>query len=143
MDRQEIEHKENTENRRHRRLKLEAEVTIRSKDLFLPGRTLDISESGMSAILPVELQVGEIVDLKIKLPMALATGRAVVRNRNVFRHGFEFLQPLHDVVRHKTADDDCQSCGSTGFTLQAVDGKQGVAFVRNRCPDCGGMGKRA
>ena len=142
MDRQAIEHNENTENRRHRRLELETEVRIRSANGSLPGRTLDISELGMSAILPVELQVGEIVELTIKLPMALATGRAVVRNRNVYRHGFEFLQPLHDVVRHETADDDCQSCGGTGFNLQVVDGEQGVAFVRTRCPICGGMGKQ-
>ena len=76
MDRQEIEHKEETENRRHRRLELETEVRIRSANGFVPGRTLDISESGISAILPIELQVGEIVELKIKLPMALATSRA-------------------------------------------------------------------
>ncbi len=104
MNRPEIEPNKNSENRHHGRLELETEVTIRSANGFLPGWTLDISESGMSAILPVELQVGEIVELKIKLPIALATGRAVVRNRNVFRHGFEFLQPLHDVVRHETAD---------------------------------------
>ena len=75
--------------------------------------------------------------------MTLATSRAVVRNRNVFRHGFEFLQPLHDVVGHKPADDDCQSCGGTGFILQAVDGGRGVAFMGIRCPDCGGTGKEA
>ncbi len=143
MNRPEIEPNKNSEHRHHGRLELETEVTIRSANGLLPGWTLDISESGMSAILPVELQVGEIVELKIKLPIALATGRAVVRNRNVFRHGFEFLQPLHDVVRHETADDDCQSCGSAGFNLQVVGGKQGVAFMRTRCPDCGGTGKQA
>jgi hypothetical protein len=142
MDRQEIEHKEKTENRRHRRLELETELRIRSANGFLPGRTLDISESGVSALLPVELQVGEIVELQIKLPTTLATSRAVVRNRNVFRHGFEFLQPLHDVVQHEAADDDCQSCGGTGFNVQAVDGRQGVAFMRIRCPDCSGTGHR-
>jgi len=142
MGRQEIEQNKNSENRRHGRLELETEVTIRSANGFLPGRTLDISASGMSAILPVELQVGEVVELKIKLPIALARSRAVVRNRNVFRHGFEFLQPLHDVVRHQAGDDDCRSCGCTGFTLRVVDGKQGVAFMRTRCPDCGGTGKQ-
>ncbi len=143
MDRQEIEHKEKTENRRHRRLELETEVRIRSANGFVPGRTLDISESGISAILPIELQVGEIVELKIKLPMALATSRAVVRSRNVFRHGFEFLHPLHDFVAHQAAGDDCQSCCCTGFIVQALDGRQGVAFTRTKCPDCGGTGKQA
>src|SRR6266404_7422187 len=141
MDHQEIEHKEKTENRRHRRLEWETEVTIRSANEYLPGRTLDISESGMSALLPTELEVGEIVELNIKTPIALATGRAVVRNRNVFRHGFEFLQPLHDVLRQEAADDDCQGCGGTGFNVQPVDGRQGVAFMRTRCPNCDGTGK--
>ena len=69
MDRQEIEHKEKTENRRHRRLEWETEVTIHfSANNYLPGRTLDISQSGMSALLPTELVVGEDVDLDIKTP---------------------------------------------------------------------------
>jgi PilZ domain len=142
MDNEGIKPEDRRENRRQRRLKWEAEVTIRSKDGVLPGRTLDIGESGMSAILPAELQVGQTVELKIKLPMALATTRAVVRNRNVFRYGFEFLQPLHDVVGHEAADD-CLSCSGTGFIVQALDGEQGVAFMRTRCPDCGGTGKQA
>jgi hypothetical protein len=140
MDRQEIEPKEKTENRRHRRLEWETEVTIRSANESLPGRTLDISESGMSALLATELEVGEIVDLNMKTPIALATGRAVVRNRNVFRHGFKFLQPLHDIVRRE-AVDDCQGCGGTGSNVQAVDGRQGVAFMRTRCPNCDGTGR--
>jgi hypothetical protein len=135
---QEIEPEEKTENRRHRRLEWETEVTIRSANESVPGRTLDISESGMSALLHTELEVGEIVELNMKTPIALATGRAVVRNRNVFRHGFEFLQPLHDVRQQEAAGDDCQGCGGTGFNLQAVDGRQGVAFMRTRCPDCDG-----
>jgi len=137
---QQIEQDNRSTTRRHRRLELEAEVTVRSESGLLPGRTLDISESGMSAILLVELQIGETVELKIKLPIGVATARAVVRSRNVFRHGFEFLQPMHDVVRHEAADD-CQSCGGTGFIVQAVNGGQGVAFIRTRCPECGGAGR--
>ena len=43
-------------------------MTIRSKDEFSPDRTPDTSESGISALLPIELQVGQTVELKIKLP---------------------------------------------------------------------------
>ena len=143
VDHQEGEYETRRENRRQPRFQWESEVTIRSKDgFFLPGRTLDISESGISALLPVELQVGQTAELKIKLPGLVATSCAVVRNRSVFRHGFEFLQPLHDAVGHDAADDDCRSCGGTGFIVQAVDGGQGVAFIRSNCPDCGGTGKR-
>lgn len=129
----------NGETRRHQRLELETEVTVHLESGEVPGRTLDISESGMSAILPVELRMGGTVELRIKLPIAVATVRGVVRSRNVFRHGFEFLQPMHDLVSH-AADDPCQSCGGTGFVVQTVDGGQGVAFMRTRCPDCNGTG---
>jgi hypothetical protein len=129
--------------RRHERLALETEVTIYSESGMIPGRTLDISESGMSAILPVELQIGETVELRIKLPITVATASAVVRNRNVFRHGFEFLQPMHDVVWHETVDDACQSCGGTCFIVKTVNGEQGVAFMRTRCSDCNGTGRNS
>ena len=109
----------------------------------MPGRTLDISESGMSAILPVELRMGETVELRIKLPITVATVRAVVRNRNVFRHGFEFLKPMHDLVAHAVAADPCQSCGGSGFIVQTVTGGQGVAFMRSRCSGCNGTGIRS
>jgi hypothetical protein len=75
--------------------KLELDVIVRSKRAGLvPGRTLNISEFGLSAILPVELSVGEAVELDIKLPFVPASVGAVVRNRNVFRHGFEFEEPI-------------------------------------------------
>ena len=57
MDHEEIKPEDDGEKRRQRRFRRESEMTIRSKDGFLPGRTLDISESGISALLPVELQV--------------------------------------------------------------------------------------
>jgi hypothetical protein len=88
---------EGGEKRRHRRIELEIEVIVRTDSALLPGRTQDISESGMSGILPVELREGQEVELQIKLPSSTQTVRAIVRHRNVFRHGFEFLQPLHGI----------------------------------------------
>jgi hypothetical protein len=58
MDCQEIEPTNRGENRRRRRLNCEGEVTVSSKDGFMPGQTLDISESGLSATLPVETSSG-------------------------------------------------------------------------------------
>ncbi|HKN16199.1 MAG TPA: PilZ domain-containing protein [Candidatus Sulfotelmatobacter sp.] len=129
-----------SERRRHQRFELETEVTVHSGSGFFPGQSLDISESGMTAILPVELKIGETVELKIKLPITVATTRAVVRSRNVFRHGFGFLQPMHDVVWHETADDSCPSCGGTGLIVRIADRGHGVAFMRTRCSDCDGTG---
>lgn len=75
---------------------MEVEVIVRTDSALLPGRTHDISEFGMSAIVPIELRDGEEVELQIKLPSATQTVRGIVRHRNVFRHGFEFVQPLRD-----------------------------------------------
>jgi hypothetical protein len=141
VDLPKIEHKDRMENRRHRRIELEVEVTFHSASGLVLGRTLDISTSGISAILPVELQVGETMELEIKLPMARATAPAVVRGRNVFRHGFEFVQPLRDVLGHEAGADPCQSCGGSCFVLQALDAGHGVAFRRIRCPGCDGTGR--
>ena len=57
-----------TERRRHRRIELEVEVTVRTEGALIPGRSQEISEYGMSAIVPVELREGESVELQIKLP---------------------------------------------------------------------------
>ena len=115
-------------------------MTVRSDSELVPGRTVEVSESGMSAILPVELHVGETVELEIKLPTTKATARAIVRSRNVFRHGFEFAQPLHETVGNEADPGDCQSCGGIGSILQALDGEHGVAFARIKCGHCGGTG---
>lgn len=90
------------QRRRHERIELEVEVIVRTGRALLPGRTQDISESGISVILPVELLNGEEVGLQIKLPSGTKTCRAIVRHRNVFRHGFEFVQPLHGIFEAVT-----------------------------------------
>jgi hypothetical protein len=132
-----------TERRRRRRLGLEVEVLVRTDNALLPGRTQEISEAGMSAVLPVELQEGDKVELEIKFPKIIATTHAIVRDRNVFRHGFEFLKPLHGKSRHQIGANDCEVCGATGFILRAldVDGEHGVAFASSTCMVCGGTGR--
>lgn len=66
-----------TERRRHQRHELEVDITIRTERAIIPGRSLEISESGMSAILPVELRAEERVELSIKLGIVLALTLAV------------------------------------------------------------------
>jgi len=96
---------EEGEKRRHQRIQLEVEVIVRTDSELLPGRTHDISESGMSAILPVELHEGQEVELQIRFPKADANTRAIVRHRNVFSHGFEFVQPLHGIFKNDVSAD--------------------------------------
>ena len=68
------------EQRRHTRREMEVEVIVRTDSELLPGRTHDISEFGMSAILPVELREGQEVELQIRFPQAVANTRAIVRH---------------------------------------------------------------
>ena len=59
----------------------------------IPGRSLDIGEGGVAAVLAAELQPGEWVAVELQLPnagQALQT-KAVVRHHNQLRCGFEFL----------------------------------------------------
>jgi hypothetical protein len=90
------------EKRRHQRHEMEVEVIVRTDSALLPGQTQDISESGMAAILPVELREGQEVELQIRLRSGTQTVRAVVRHRSVFRHGFEFVQPLQGIFEAAT-----------------------------------------
>jgi PilZ domain len=126
------------EKRRHKRLELEAEVIVRTDRAMIPGRSQEISEGGMSAILPVELGDGEKVELQVKLPSTIATTHAIVRDRNVFRHGFEFLQPLHGILGYSSGN--CEACGGSGSIIRALDGETGVAFGYIKCTDCNGTG---
>jgi hypothetical protein len=81
------------EARRHRRFNLEVEIKIDSKTSgVLTGRTVDISESGISAMLKIEVPVGEMVELQFNLHNGPVTVYALVRHRNAFRYGFQFVE---------------------------------------------------
>lgn len=85
--------KETMEARRHPRYRLETEVCIYPRNLpVVRGQTVDISESGISAMLRVEVPVGEVVRLELKLPLGNVEVHALVRQRNAFRYGFQFVE---------------------------------------------------
>ena len=76
------------------RFKLDANLKIHSvTGELLSGYAVDISESGISAMLPIEVAIGEVVELDFELPLGPVSVRAVVRERNAFRYGFQFVQP--------------------------------------------------
>lgn len=54
---------------------------------------MDISESGISAMLNLEVSIGEGVQLEFALPSGSVAIRAVVQYRNAFRYGFQFVEP--------------------------------------------------
>ncbi len=53
---------------------------------------MDISESGISAMLREEVPVGEVVRLEFTLPLGDVEVLALVRQRNAFRYGFQFVE---------------------------------------------------
>lgn len=59
----------------------------------IPGRSLDLGEGGVAAVLAAELQLGEWVAVQFQLPNVGQTlqTKAVVRHHNQLRCGFEFL----------------------------------------------------
>jgi hypothetical protein len=62
----------------------------------LKGHTADISESGISAIMSIEVPLGEVVELDFTLPFGRVTTYVAVRQRSAFRDGFQFLE-LNDL----------------------------------------------
>ena len=65
------------------------------------GRGSELSEGGMAAYIPAELDLGDRVSIDMMLPYsreALAI-EAIVRNRSGFRYGMEFKQ-ITDAQRH-------------------------------------------
>ena len=88
--------------RRQPRFKLEVDISIHSRTCgTLKGHTVDISESGISAMLRMEVPLGELVELDFTLPFGPVTIYAAARQRNAFRYGFQFLElnAVNKVIR--------------------------------------------
>jgi hypothetical protein len=93
--------------RRQPRFKLEVDISIHSRTCgTLKGHTVDISESGISAMLRMEVPLGELVELDFTLPFGPVAIYAMVRQRNAFRYGFAFVDSdsVHEVIRHTCRD---------------------------------------
>ena len=95
------------EQRRHPRFKLDVDIELHTRGgECLRGRTVDISESGVSALLKIEVAVDSVVQLDFSLPdfsfaLEKVSVLAVVRQRNAFRYGFQFADPdaTREVIR--------------------------------------------
>lgn len=93
--------------RRQPRFKIEIDITITSRTCgVLKGRSVDISESGIAAMLTVEAPVGEVVQLDFTLPFGPVTTHAMVRQKNAFRYGFEFIDTdsVKELIRSTCRD---------------------------------------
>ncbi|HSZ60190.1 MAG TPA: PilZ domain-containing protein [Terriglobales bacterium] len=100
--------------RRSPRFGLRVDITIHSPTCgVLAGRTVDISESGLSAMLTMDVPVGEIVELNLGLPSGSVKIGATVRQRLTFRYGFEFLG-VNDGIRETCHQLAIAQCTPTG-----------------------------
>jgi c-di-GMP-binding flagellar brake protein YcgR len=91
------------ENRRHPRYKLEVAIKIYPRNQsVIRGHTVDISESGISAMLRDEAPMDEVVRLEFTLPYGDVEVLALARQRHAFRFGFEFLEDTaaREIIRH-------------------------------------------
>jgi len=108
------------EARRHPRFKLEVNVRIYPRNSeVVRGQTVDISESGISAMLMTEVPLGEVVRLEFSLPLGEVEVHALVRQRNAFRYGFQFVESssAHDIIgrtcRHLAVQQNLQEPGTS------------------------------
>ena len=96
-----------TETRCQPRFKIEIDIAINSPTCgVLKGHSVDLSESGIAAMLPIEVPLGENVDLSLTLPSGPVTIHAIVREKNAFRYGFEFVDSasMHELIRRTCRD---------------------------------------
>jgi PilZ domain len=95
------------EKRGQPRFKLEVDITItsRTRGLF-KGYTVDISESGISAIMAIAVPLGEVVELGFTLPIGPVRVYAVVRQKSAFRHSFQFIESdsMKEVIQRTCRD---------------------------------------
>lgn len=94
--------REFVEKRSQPRFKLEVDIKVTSHTCgLLTGYTVDISESGISAILTIEVPLGEVVELEFALPFGQVSIYARVCQRNAFRYGFQFVESdfIPEVIR--------------------------------------------
>ena len=79
------------------RFPLDTEIRIYARDSpVVRGQTVDISESGLAAMLLFEVPLSEVVRLEFGLPLGEVEVHAVARQRNAFRYGFQFIEASSD-----------------------------------------------
>ena len=89
------------EKRRQPRFKIAVKIKVNSRTCgSLSGHTVDISRSGISAMLKIEVPLGELVELEFTVPLGTVTVYAMVRQRSAFRYGLQFVEskPAREII---------------------------------------------
>jgi hypothetical protein len=80
------------ENRACPRFALDVPIRVYARDrAVICGHTVDISESGVSAMLIEEISLDAMVRLEFTVDCETIDLHALVRQRNAFRYGFQFV----------------------------------------------------
>jgi hypothetical protein len=105
------------QSRRFKRYKLDVPVRVLKhtdeKVRYIDGRGNELNEGGMTVNAGVELDLGELVDIEFTPPYTgdPIRARGIVRNRNGYRYGLEFLME---------SPEDCERVVEIRIALQAM-----------------------
>lgn len=86
-----------SQRRKHERFELDSQLTAAITGVkeagVMRGRSLDISQAGIAGVFAAGWDVGTIVNLEFVVPLKSTPFSviAIVRNRNYYRYGFEFV----------------------------------------------------
>lgn len=83
--------------RAHVDIRLRANVMLEGRKASVQGRGNDLSRTGVSVFLPVDLMLGEQIEVELSLPYTSEPlrVRAIVRNRRSFTYGLQFHHLSH------------------------------------------------
>src|SRR3974377_708920 len=108
------------EARRHTRYKMEVNIRVDARDsTVVHGDAVDISESGISAMLRDEVSIGEVVRLEFAVPTGDVVIHALARQRNAFRYGFQFLEAISQLEIIQRACRQLAVAQSMGGNLES------------------------
>ena len=108
------------EARRHTRYKMEVNIRVYARDsTVVHGHSVDISESGISAMLRDEVSIGEVVRLEFAVPTGDVVIHALARQRNAFRYGFQFLEAISQLEIIQRACRQLAVAQSMGGNLES------------------------
>jgi len=91
------------------------------------AHSVDISESGISAMLRDEVSLGEVVCLAFTIPTGDVPIHALVRQRNTVGRGFKFLEAVTQ------SEIIARACGQPAMSLTRP------RFARREIPRCIGF----
>lgn len=81
------------EKRQQPRFQLEVPILVYPRNrAVVRGFTVDLSESGIAAMLRDEIPLGEVVRLEFTVPLGPVEILALVCQRSAFRYGLQFVE---------------------------------------------------